>query len=253
MRSWMALFVVGILVGPVVGSPAALAESPPVPDEVRSIVEASYDQWYDSLGVRQTCSSAVTITYEEIAGRRGEYRTRTGQVAIDPTDSTDGLAAIVIHELSHHTFLACGAFADDDFTASFYGSQGLPEDRDWFDYAAGWSATPAEHFAEAMAFTIHGSGEGGIPVDPETTALVSRWLAGAPSTPPAKSHDPAPFSALSTGLEKEEGAMEPGGLPAAGEPTQSTQSELTVSAAELAIRASVRVFALTRGLVQGPI
>ncbi len=253
MRSWMALFLSGLLVGPLLGTTAAAADSPPVPAEVEALVASAYDEWYDALGFRQSCSSTVTIVYEEIDGRRGEYRTKTAQVVIDPTDSLDGLEAIVIHELSHHTFLACGVFADDDFTAAFYASQGLPEDRDWFDYAAGWSATPAEHFAEAVAFTIHGKGEGGIPVAEETTALVSRWLAGAPSAPPASSHDPVPYSSSSGGLEEEEGAVEHGGLPpAVSGPTQPTQSALVTSVTELVIRTSVSVFSLTHGRVGGP-
>jgi len=252
MRSWMTLLVTGILIGPVVGSASALADSPPVSEDVTAIVSSAYDEWYDSLGVRQGCSSTVKVTYAEIDGRRGEYRTRTGEVVIDPTDTTDGLAAIVIHELSHHTFLACGAFADNGFTAAFYASQSLPEDRDWFDYAAGWSATPAEHFAEAMAFTIHGSGEGGIPVATETSALISRWLSGAPSTPPASTQDPVPYSS-STGLDRSEETVDADGSPpVVNQPTQSTQSALLVGAVELVAGTSVSVFSLTHRRVLGP-
>lgn len=254
MRSWMTLLVVGMMLGPALGPAAALADSSPS-DEVQAIVTSAYDEWNDSLGVRQDCSSSVTLTYEEIDGRRGEYRTSTGQVAIDPTDSLDGMGAIVIHELSHHTFLACGAFADEDFTAAFYTAQGLPEDRDWFDYAAGWSATPAEHFAEAMATAIHGSGEGGIPITAETITLVSRWLAGAPSTPPAASHDPVPYSASSdlaadteTVEHTEVAPVDTGGSVAVtNTPTPSTHETLLASSlVELATRTSVSVFALTR-------
>jgi hypothetical protein len=253
MRSWMTLLVMGMISGLVV-APAALADTPAVPAEVTNIVAAAYDEWFGALGIRQACSSSVTIAYEEIDGRRGEYRTKTGQVIIDPTDSTDGLAAIVVHELSHHTFLACGAFADEDFTTAFYASQDLPENRDWFDYATGWSATPAEHFAEAMAVTIHGSGEGGIPVTEETTALVSRWLAGAPTTPPAVAHDPVPY-APSPGLEVAAGAAETdGSTPVAAEPTRPThQPALAVSVVELAARTSRSVLLLARGRVLGPV
>jgi len=250
MRPWKALLLVGMLIGPVAGSTAALADTPSA--DVEAIVTSAYDQWYDSLGTRQDCSSSVSIIFEKVDGRRGEYRTRTGEVVIDPTDSTDGMAAIVIHELSHHTFLACGAFADQEFTSAFYASQGLPEGRDWFDYAAGWSATPAEHFAEAMAITISGSGEGGIPVGSETSALISRWLAGAPAAPPAVSHDPIPYSS-STGLQGDDGVAESGGsLPDAAEPTGQPASDYR-SAVELVARASVSVFSLTHGRVYGPI
>ncbi len=126
--------------------------------------------------------------------------------------------AIVVHELSHHTFLACGAFADSDFGAAFYASQGLPEDRDWFDYTAGWVGSPAEHFAEAMAITISGSVEGGIAIGSETTAVVSRWLAGAPSTTPADSYEPVPYSKSTdseSSSEIDKGIEQPSAQPAA--------------------------------------
>jgi len=250
MQSWKALLLAGMLIGPTVGSTAAMADTPST--GVEAIVTSAYDQWYGSLGIRQDCSSSVSIIFEEIDGRRGEYRTRTQQVVIDPTDSIDGMGSIVIHELSHHTFLACGAFADEDFTSAFYASQGLPEGRDWFDYAAGWSTTPAEHFAEAMAITIYGSGEGGIPVGSETTALISRWLAGAPVAPPAVSHDPIPYSS-STGLPEGNEVAESGGfLPDAAEPTNQPASDYR-SAVELVARASVSVFSLTHDRVFRPI
>jgi hypothetical protein len=227
--------------------------SSPVPAEVEAAVASAVQEWQGSLGVRRECSSGASVVYEQIDGRRGEYRTRTGEVVIDPTDSAEGLAAIVIHELSHHTFLACGAFADQEFTRAFYTAQGLPEDRDWFDYAAGWSATPAEHFAEAMAITIHGGGEGGIPVGAETTALVSRWLAGAPSTPPAGSHDPIPYSPA-TGLPGEDGVVvDDGPSPVDSQPTATSEPPVVYHrVVELAVRTSVSVFSLAQGRVLGP-
>lgn len=253
MRSWMTVLVAGTLLGTMIGSAPASADSPQISPEVQSIVDSAYDEWYGSLGSRQSCSSGVTMVYEVLDGRRGEYRTKTGEVVIDPTDSTSAMGAIVVHELGHHTFLACGVFADEDFTAAFYASQGLPEDRDWFDYAAGWAATPAEHFAEAMAITIYGSGEGGIPVATETTALVSRWLSGAPIAPPAVSHDPVPYSSSASGQAEDQGTEETGApSPVASEPTQPTQETVLVaSTVELAADSSVSVFSVARGSILG--
>ena len=254
MQSWKALLVAGTLIGSAIGSPAAMAETPSVSPEVEQIVDTAYAQWHSSLGVRQGCSGTAKVIYEEIDGRRGEYRTRTGEIVIDPSDSTSGLGSIVVHELSHHTFLACGAFADEDFTSAFYAAQDLPEGRDWFDYAVGWSAAPAEHFAEAMAITIYGSGEGGIPVGTETSALISRWLAGAPVTPPAVSHEPIPYSS-STGLQEDDGAADSGGqAPVVAESTATEQPLAPyLSAVELVAHTSVSVFSLTQGRVSGPI
>jgi len=136
------------------------------------------------------------MVLEPLPDRRGEYRTDTDQVVIDPDDGIDGMAGVVTHELAHHLFLACGAFADADFTAAFYAAQGLPRDRHWFDYSAGWSETPAEHFAEAVAVVIASSGEGGIAVTPEAVDIVTRWLAGAPiALPASETQNPSAYAA----------------------------------------------------------
>lgn len=194
MQSWMALLIAGMLIGPVAGSTVAYADTT-VPTETQIAVNQAVDQWNGHLGIRQQCSAGVSIVFEELSGRRGEYRTGSGEVVIDPVDSPDGLGAIVVHELSHHTFLACGAFADADLTAAFYAAQGIPTGRDWFDYSAGWAQAPAEHFAEALATLIVGGGEGGISIDSETIGLLSRWLSGAPITPAvAETRNPIPYS-----------------------------------------------------------
>ena len=190
MHPWMAIYVVGMLMGP---GPGSLAASMQVSAE--TVVEQAYEQWNTSLGVRQSCSSGASIVFAALPARRAEYRTATQQVVIDLGDSAEGVAGIVIHELSHHTFVLCGAYADADFTKSFYAAQGLPDGRDWFDYSAGWSQTPAEHFAEAMSLTISGSGEGGIEIGSETVDVLSRWLAGAPTVPSTiGTYDPVPYS-----------------------------------------------------------
>ncbi len=119
MQSWMALLVAGMLIGPVSGSTVAYADTAPVSAETQTVVGQALDYWNAHLGIRQQCSSGVAVVFEELSGRRGEYRTGSGEIVIDPTDSAAGLEAIVVHELSHHTFLACGAFADADFTAAF--------------------------------------------------------------------------------------------------------------------------------------
>lgn len=196
MQSWMALLIAGMLTGPVAGPTLASADASTVSTETQTVVTQAYEQWSRGLGARQACSSGVTVVYEELSGRRGEYRTGEGRVVIDPTDSAEGLDAIVAHELSHHTFLACGAFADGDFTAAFYAAQGISAERDWFDYSAGWSATPAEHFAEGMAQLLVGSGEGGITIAAATQDLLVQWLAGAPIAASNEEavREPVPYS-----------------------------------------------------------
>lgn len=198
MQSWMALLVAGMLIGPVTGATFASADTPSVPSEIQSVVDAAHAEWQSGLGARRECSSGASIVFEEIDGRRGEYRTGSAEVVIDPTDDVAGIESIVVHELSHHTFLSCGVFADAEFTTAFYAAQGLPAARGWFDYSGGWSATPAEHFAEAMAVTIAGFGEGGIAVSADARAIVSRWLSGAPAaSPEVETYEPVPYAPAS--------------------------------------------------------
>jgi hypothetical protein len=195
MQSWMALLVAGMLIGPVSGSAVAFADTPSVPTQTQEAVARAHQAWHDGLGSREACSSGVSMTFETLEGRRGEYRTGDAQVVIDPTDSVNGIESIVVHELSHHTFLACGAFADADLKDAFYASQGIPAGRDWFDYSHGWANTPAEHFAEAMAVTLWGSGEGGLGISQETQSIIARWLAGAPlASPTVDEYEPVPYS-----------------------------------------------------------
>lgn len=195
MQSWMALLVAGMLIGPGSGVTAASVTAATVSTAVEAVVDQAHEQWFAGLGVRQSCSSGVSIVFEALPSRRGEYRTATEQVVIDPGDSLDGMDGVVIHELSHHTFLACGAFADADLTQAFYAAQGLPSGRDWFDYSLGWTQTPAEHFAEVMAVTLSGGGEGGITISSAAVEVISKWLAGAVNVMPTVDiHDPVPYS-----------------------------------------------------------
>lgn len=259
----MALLVAGMLFSPVSGSPVAFADTTTVSAEASSAVEQAYEQWSRGLGVRQSCSSGVSIVFEELSGRRGEYRTGSGEVVIDPTDATTGIGAIVAHELSHHTFLACGVFADTEFTDAFYAAQGLPAGRDWFDYGTGWAQTPAEHFAEAMATVIVGSGEGGIHIAGETTDLVSRWLAGAPlATTPAAEHQPEPYATGGTVAAPVEVDDRDGELPRSSQEPVSSAAEPVPAEAEAPVEPAadlvvpqltvVKVFWLYSWRVAGP-
>ena len=164
------------------------------------VVSETAATWEANLGTRRACSTGVRVVFEELSGRRGEYRPATRTVALDPGRPLSALPSTVAHELSHHTFLACGVFADPALTDAFYTAQGLPVSRGWFDYGAGWSATPAEHFAEVMAAVTTGRSEGGIRITPAAMSVVRAWLAGAtlptvspPQTAPAAGEpDPVP-------------------------------------------------------------
>ena len=166
-----------------------------------TVIAQAYQQWWDALGPRQGCASGVTITLEALPSRRGEYRVATRQVVIDPGGDLDTLPGIVVHELSHHAFLACGAFADENLTEAFLSAQQLPLDRDWFDYSAGWEQAPVEHFAEAMSTSILGADSTSLRITPEAVRVIRLWLAAVPimTSPPPDEYAPTPYAVRGDG------------------------------------------------------
>ncbi len=155
------------------------------------VVSETVATWEANLGARRTCSAGVVVVFEDLPDRRGEYRPGSRTVVVDVGRPLDALPATVSHELAHHTFLACGAFADPDLTERFYAAQGLPASRGWFDYGAGWAATPAEQFAETLALATTGRAEGGIRITDTARRVVAAWLAGSPLPTVARSATPA--------------------------------------------------------------
>lgn len=243
--------------GPLAGSSTAFADAADAPSDVSPIVDAGYAEWQSSLGARQECSTGVSIVFDRLEGRRGEYRVADAVVVIDPFDSVAGLEAVVVHELSHHTFLACGAFADDVFKDAFYAAQDIPVDRGWFDYSHGWSQTPAEQFAEVMATAVVGSSEGGIAVSGDAVSLVTRWLSGAPLAVAEESYEPQPYAVhgISTAPADVGGV----GSPAAPEaspsaaPATSVTIEMQGVVLEAVVHKAVAVFWLNTWRAFGPV
>jgi hypothetical protein len=143
--------------------------------------------WQSALSSRGGCPGAASITFGHLSGRKGEYDTRTGVVTIDPDVSPEEVVSVAIHELAHHAHLRCGAYANQEFTRAFFLAQDLPAGRAWFDYSAGWSATPAEIFAEAVTMVVTNSSAHGVAVTAEARAVVDAWMHGSalPAPPPA--------------------------------------------------------------------
>lgn len=138
-------------------------------------VENAIRDFESQFSLRAGCLGSATVTFEVLAGRKGEYRTASATVVINPERPVASMAATVYHELAHHAMVTCRLYRDADFTGAFYGSQGLPAERGWFDTSAGWSEVPAEHFAEAVAVMMTGSG-GQIGVTSEAIEVVRLWI-----------------------------------------------------------------------------
>jgi hypothetical protein len=120
------------------------------------------------------------VIFEDLPGRKGEYRTASGTVVVNPNREVSSMTYTVIHELAHHATISCGVHRDGVLTEAFYAAQQLPGERGWFDGSAGWSGTPAEQFAEGVVLVVLGSNDGRISLSSAAVDVVRAWMAGRP-------------------------------------------------------------------------
>lgn len=157
-----------------------IVDADAAPPGVADAVSAAASRWEAALSGRSGCLRSVTISFEDLDSRRGEYRTREARVVIDVAVPVSDAPRVVTHELAHHAFVACGGYVDESLASAFYAAQGLPADRGWFDYSAGWEQNPAELFAEAMTAVIDGGTAHGVVVTSAAKTVVMAWMAAQP-------------------------------------------------------------------------
>jgi len=169
----LALFMA--VMAPGVG--AALVTEANAPTGAMAVVVPAVDAFEVSFSKYRGCLGEPTIVFEDLPGRKGEYRVGLSTVALNPNRSVDDMAQVVVHELAHHLMIECGIDQDKPFQDAFYASQGIPLGRGWYDYSDGWSATPAEQFSEAVSLTVLGTNTGRIAISQAAAELV-QGLAG---------------------------------------------------------------------------
>lgn len=143
------------------------------PTGAMAVVVPAVDAFENSFSKYQGCLGEPTIVFEDLPGRKGEYRVGLSTVALNPNRSVDDMAQVVVHELAHHLMIECGIDQDKSFQEAFYASQGIPLGRGWYDYSGGWSATPAEQFSEAISLTVLGTNTGRIGISKAAAELVA--------------------------------------------------------------------------------
>lgn len=164
----LALFMAVMVPG--VG--AALVTEANAPTGAMAVVVPAVDAFETSFSKYRGCLGEPTIVFEDLPGRKGEYRVGLSTVALNPNRSVDDMAQVVVHELAHHLMIECGIDQDKPFQEAFYASQGIPLGRGWYDYSDGWSATPAEQFSEAVSLTVLGTNTGRIGISQAAAELV---------------------------------------------------------------------------------
>lgn len=152
---------------------AAAISDANAPSGALAVVTPAVDKFEAAFSNYSACLGNPTVVFEDLPGRKGEYRVGLSTVAINPNRDIEGMADVVVHELAHHLMVACGLDKDTNFRDAFYASQGIPLSRGWYDYSAGWSATPAEQFAEAVALSVLKVNSGRIPISDGAVDLVA--------------------------------------------------------------------------------
>lgn len=150
-----------------------------------AVVASAVDAWERAFAGRRECIEPASVGFERMSGRRGEYRTQERRVVLNPNRAVRTMGYTVIHELSHHAMISCELWLDEGFTAAFFAAQGIPADRSWYDYSAGWGQAPSEQFAEAAVLVVQGWSNGSAPVTPAGVDVVQAWLEGPALSPPA--------------------------------------------------------------------
>ena len=154
------------------GADAAIVTEANAPTGAMAVVLPAVAAFEGSFSKYQGCLGEPTIVFEDLPGRKGEYRVGLSTVALNPNRSVDDMAQVVVHELAHHLMIECGIDQDKSFQEAFYASQGIPLGRGWYDYSGGWSATPAEQFSEAVSLMVLGTNTGRIGISKTAAELV---------------------------------------------------------------------------------
>ena len=152
------------------------------PTGAMAVVVPAVDAFGSSFSKYRGCLGEPTIVFEDLPGRKGEYRVGLSTVALNPHRPVHDMAQVVVHELAHHLMIECGIDQDKTFQEAFYASQGIPLGLGWYDYSDGWSATPAEQFSEAVSLTVLGTNTGRIAISKAAAELV-QGLAGPAGGP----------------------------------------------------------------------
>ncbi len=194
--TWMSVVAALLIAAAIPAGATVTIDSTNATPSAAASAKTGASQWQSALSSRGDCLGTASITFGQLSGRKGEYDTRSAAVTIDPDVDPSEVAAVVVHELSHHAHLRCGAYADDSLKAAFYAAQGLPPERGWFDYSSGWGQTPAEVFAEALTMVTLGTSSHGVAVKSAAVEVVRSWAKGLPvsmpAPPPAQSAPPSP-------------------------------------------------------------
>lgn len=153
------------------------------PDDLRSLVMETWDEFVGSFYARTYCIEPVTVEGAWTLDDRATYDPRRRVIAVRIPATAPSLRASLVHEFAHHVEFTCPAH--EQLRPRFLRAQGLSSEASWFSGRA-WEETPSEHFAEAASVFVLGERPGHlrIAVTPRALAVLGEWARGHAVTPP---------------------------------------------------------------------
>jgi hypothetical protein len=170
-RSVIGLVLVVACVGvePVVSSPDA------TPDDLRALVDETFDVFVDAFPARRHCIGAVTVLGRRDLSDRGTYDPESRTVTLRIPATAPQLEVSLVHELAHHLESACSDHVP--IRPAFMAAQGFGPETPWRPQGATWEEIPSEHWASAIVIHVLGriDDRARIVVSARSIELVEAW------------------------------------------------------------------------------
>ncbi len=149
-----------------------------VPDDLRELADATWNDFLDAFPARSECMPAPTLHAAWELPTRAKYEPATATIAVRVPGTPATLRSELIHEFAHHLEFSCDAHAD--LRPGFLAAQGFEPATAWFD-GDSWETTPSEQYAEAVVELIEGRRThlGGIVISDAAIAVIAEWGSGA--------------------------------------------------------------------------
>lgn len=158
--------------GPIVSSPAA------TPDDLRALVDETFDVFVDAFPARHRCIGAVTVIGSRDLSDRGTYDPESRTVTLRIPATARQLEVSLVHEMAHHLESACSDHVQ--IRPTFMAAQGFEPETTWRPEGAAWEAIPSEHWASAVVIHVLGriDDRARIVVSARSIGTVEAWATG---------------------------------------------------------------------------
>jgi len=148
-----------------------------VPEDLRSLATATWEEFTEFHQARTDCLRHVTLAAAWELDSRGEYRPDSSLVVVRVPGTVATLRNEMVHEFAHHIEFTCDSHRN--LREDFLEAQGFAPTTPWFE-GPSWETTPSEHYAEATVEIVLGMRHhhGNIHITEAAADVVRRWARG---------------------------------------------------------------------------